>query len=196
MNAAVTPGFERRKSDGLLDDAADEEILRLLRDATDPTDKAMLTVLFAIRRDAWKTSHTVEEVVKKIDAQDRMAEQHREKLIEMIAAHKQEYEAHRKEFLQHAANEEKLMSSGQAAWRVLSVVGIAVISLGTYIMNGHLSDMRSIQDMNTAQEKVLNTQDKEFNMLRNEVRNLSDAFSRHLVSQQEQARNGLRLPER
>lgn len=197
MNAQATPGFtERRKSDPLIEDTIDDSLIDEMRGVQDEGEQRRLKIMLAMNRNVWQVRSLVADVIAKIDSQDRAFERHRSELAEMMSAHKAEYEAHRKEFLQHAQNEEKIMAGGQFAWKVFSVIGLVVVSLGTYILNGHLADMRTIQDANATQEKALNTQDKDLAAIKHELRALGEAFSRHLITKEPSPANGLRLPER
>ena len=157
-------GVERRKGDSIIDDPQDDEILRLIRESADPTDKAMLTVLFQVNRSSWRTGQVLQELVERIDSH-----------AETLEAQKREFEAHRSEFTAHMHEEALLFSKGIGAWRAVSIVGIAVISLGGYVLSGHLGEMKESSQQNQMQEK-------EIQQIKSQLQALNDAFSRHLVA--------------
>ena len=176
-------GLTRRKTDSLVDDPQDDEILRLIRESTDASEKAMLTALFQVNRNSWRTSQVLTELVEQMQEHS-----------ESLEAQKKEFMVHRGEFIAHMHEEAVLFSKGIGAWRAISIVGIAVISLGSYILSGHLGDMKELQTANAAQGKTITD-------LTHRMDLMDKAFSSHYIQgvnphSQATVQHGLKLPER
>lgn len=192
----MTPpdGIERRKSDVNIDDPIDADILREIRLATDDAEKRRLMIDYQINRQLWRLGTLVSDISAKISKQDETFEQHRAEIKAILANAKEEYEAHRKEFMQHAKDEEKLISNGQTAYKVVATIGGAVVVLSWYILAGHFADLRTVQDVNAAQTKLLNDVERRVELLDRAF--TSQAIKGREPQQAVTSQNGLRLPER
>ena len=191
------PPLERRKSD-LADDPIDEEILREIREAKDDAEKRRLMIDYGINRQLWRLGSLVSEISDKIARQDARFEEHRTEIKLILTKANEEYQAHRGEFMKHAADEEQLITQGQTAYRtaikISAGVATLILSLGYYIINIHIAELREAQTLNVAQNKELTDLQRRLDLL-------DAAFSRHLISgtnpqPEAPAQTGLKLPSR
>ena len=144
---------------------ADEEIMSLLRDSDNPKDRVMLSVMLQMTRSL--ESNTAATIA----------------IADGFHAHVQEFQKHREEFDAHVTDELALFNQGRGMQRMLiwSVSGLGlvmtlILSMGLYIVNGHIATLVHERIINEDQEKRITTIENqpkfnrgEFEDLRNRI---------------------------
>lgn len=122
----------------------DDEIMRLLGEADSPMQRALISTMLKITRSLEANTEATAAIAKG------------------FREHISEFQTHRNEFEQHVKDELALFNQGRGMQRMLawSVTGIGVVvtiilSMGLYILNGHVSGLIHERDTNTDQEKRL-----------------------------------------
>lgn len=140
-------------------------IMALIKDAADPHDRAMLSVMLEITRALESNTLATEAIAKGFH--------------EHITA----FNSHRTDFDAHVKEERELFNQGKGMQRVLtwSVSGMGtvmavIMAMGLYILNGHVDGLNAEHRVNGDQEKritLIETQPRimrgEFEDLRNRI---------------------------
>jgi|OpeIllAssembly_1097287.scaffolds.fasta_scaffold06196_3 hypothetical protein len=120
------------------------DILHLLKAAETPQERAMLSVMLQMTR-ALESNTTATEAI-----------------AEGFHAHVEEFKQHREEFDKHVRDEIELFAQGRGMQKMLtySVSGLGavmtiILSMGLYILNGHVEGLLHERQMNDQQEKRL-----------------------------------------
>jgi hypothetical protein len=124
--------------------AANADILHLLKAAETPQERAMLSVMLQMTRALESNTEATEAIAAGFHA------------------HVEEFKLHREEFDKHVKDEIELFSQGRGMQKMLSwsvsglgVVMAVIMSMGLYILNGHVAGLIHERDTNVDQEKRL-----------------------------------------
>jgi hypothetical protein len=165
------------EENGAAKGASHADVLHLLKAADSPQERAMLSVMLQMTR-ALESNTTATEAI-----------------AQGFHAHVEEFKMHREEFDKHVKDEIELFAQGRGMQKMLtySISGLGVVmtiilSMGLYILNGHVEGLVHERKMNDDQEKrLLGLEHKalpsraEFEDLRNRVFQIETEFKAHEV---------------
>jgi hypothetical protein len=151
------------------------DVLHLLKEADTPQERAMLSVMLQMTR-ALESNTTATEAI-----------------AQGFHAHIEEFKSHREEFDKHVRDEVALFAQGKGMQKMLAfslsglgMVMTVILSMGLYILNGHVEGLLHERKMNDDQERrlvIIESTPKinrgEFEDLRNRVFKVETQQSNH-----------------
>jgi hypothetical protein len=159
------------------------DILHLLKAAETPQERAMLSVMLQMTRALESNTEATEAIAKGFHA------------------HVEEFKQHREEFDKHVLDEVKLFAQGRGMQKMLAytvsglgLVMTVIMSMGLYILNGHVEGLVHERQMNDQQEKRLTILEQTPRISRGEfedLRNRTFKLETQLLSHEEWVKRGV-----